>query len=99
MPALKVYGAACYSYVVIGNFIVLKITPVGINFLGWRFYIIWTVFNLSFVSLVYFSYPETADRTLEHIDRYFMEHQSILVVFKDKVRTKHKALGRDHKGS
>ena len=45
-----------------GNFIVVEITPIGIKSLQWKFYIIWTVFNASFVPLVYFFYPETADR-------------------------------------
>lgn len=69
MPALKVFGAACHSYVTIGNFIVVEIMPVGISSLGWRFHIIGTVFNLTLVPLVYFFHPETADRTLEDIDR------------------------------
>jgi len=67
-----------------GNFIVVEITPIGISSLGWKFYIIWTVFNGAFVPLVYLFYPETAGRTLEDIDRYFMEHDNIFV-FKDKV--------------
>jgi hypothetical protein len=67
-----------------GNFIVVEITPIGISSLHWKFYIIWTVFNGAFVPLVYLFYPETAGRTLEDIDRYFMEHDNILV-FKDKV--------------
>jgi hypothetical protein len=36
------------------------------------------------VPLVYLFYPETAGRTLEDIDRYFMDHDNIFV-FKDKV--------------
>ncbi|KAI1500936.1 general substrate transporter [Biscogniauxia marginata] len=61
------------------NFLVVEITPIGIDSIGWRFYIIWTVFNFSFVPIVYFFYPETADRTLEDIDRFFQENQEILV--------------------
>ncbi|GAB7326085.1 hypothetical protein MBLNU13_g10110t2 [Cladosporium sp. NU13] len=68
------------------NFIVVEITPIGISSLGWKFYIIWTVFNGAFVPLVYLFYPETAGRTLEDIDRYFMDHDNIFV-FKDKVAT------------
>lgn len=67
-----------------GNFIVVEITPIGIRTLGWKFYIIWTVFNGAFVPLVYLFYPETAGRTLEDIDKYFMDHDNIFV-FKDKV--------------
>lgn len=62
---------------------VVEITPIGIQTLHWKFYIIWTVFNASFVPIVYLFYPETADRSLEDIDRLFRENSSIFV-FKDK---------------
>lgn len=58
---------------------VVEITPIGIDSIGWRFYIIWTVFNFSFVPIVYYLYPETAGRSLEDIDRFFMSNQSIFV--------------------
>ncbi|KAI0592988.1 general substrate transporter [Biscogniauxia sp. FL1348] len=65
------------------NFLVVEITPVGIQSIGWKFYIIWTVFNFSFVPIVYFLYPETAGRTLEDIDRFFQENQNVLI-FRDR---------------
>lgn len=61
------------------NFMVVEITPIGIQSLHWKFYIIWTIFNASFVPIVYFFYPETADRTLEDVDRLFRENQNIFV--------------------
>ncbi|KAJ0335802.1 hypothetical protein COL922a_008759 [Colletotrichum nupharicola] len=61
------------------NFMVVEITPPGISTLGWKFYIIWTVFNFSFVPIVYLFYPETADRTLEDVDRFFAENHEVLV--------------------
>jgi hypothetical protein len=64
------------------NFMVVEITPIGIASLGWRFYIIWTVFNFSFVPIVYFFYPETADRSLEDVDRFFQENHNVLI-FRD----------------
>lgn len=47
------------------------------------------VFNLSFVPLVYFLYPETAGRTLEDIDAYYRTSPSLLV-FRDKEVTSSK---------
>ncbi|KAL9127022.1 MAG: hypothetical protein Q9175_007816 [Cornicularia normoerica] len=64
------------------NFMVVEITPIGIQSLHWKFYIIWTIFNASFVPIVYLFYPETADRTLEDVDRLFRENQNILI-FRD----------------
>ncbi|KAK5104894.1 hypothetical protein LTS08_001165 [Lithohypha guttulata] len=55
------------------NFIVVEITPIGIQSLGWQFYIIWVVFNAAFVPTVYLYYPETADRTIEDLDAYYRE--------------------------
>ena len=65
------------------NFMVVEITPIGIQSLQWKFYIIWTVFNASFVPIVYLFYPETADRTLEDIDRVFRDNPKVFV-FRDK---------------
>lgn len=68
------------------NYMVAQITPPGIANLGYKFWIIWAVICASFVPTTYFFYPETANRTLEDIDRYFAEHRNIFV-FKDKVAT------------
>ncbi len=68
------------------NYMVAQVTPPGIANLGYRFWIIWAVICASFIPTTYLFYPETANRTLEDIDRYFEEHRNILV-FKDKVAT------------
>ncbi|KAJ5921051.1 general substrate transporter [Penicillium verhagenii] len=53
------------------NFMVVEITPIGIQNLGWKFYIIWIVLNAAIVPTVYLFYPETAGRTLEDMDEYY----------------------------
>jgi len=65
------------------NFMVVEITPIGIQTLGWRFYIIWIIFNFSFLPIIYLFYPETADRSLEDIDRLYRENHD-LFIFRDK---------------
>lgn len=67
----------------------MEITPPGIQSLRWQFYIIWTVFNGAFVPIVYLFYPETADRSLEDIDRMYRENPKLLV-FRDKSITSSK---------
>jgi sugar porter (SP) family MFS transporter len=52
----------------IWNFAIVEITPIGIQNLGWRFYLIFMVFNACFVPIIYFFYPETAGKTLEELD-------------------------------
>ena len=45
----------------ITNFVIVEITPIGIQNLGWQFYIVWTVFNAFFLPVIYFIYPETGE--------------------------------------
>ncbi|KAH6898089.1 general substrate transporter [Thelonectria olida] len=70
----------------ITNFVIVEITPIGIQNLGWRFWIVWTVFNAVFLPLIYFVYPETANRQLEDIDAYYRTNPS-LIVTKNKEAT------------
>ncbi|KAG6827436.1 hypothetical protein H0H92_011790 [Tricholoma furcatifolium] len=69
----------------ISNYIVVQITPTGIANLGWRFYLIWMVFNAAFVPLftqiIWLVYPETANRHLEDIDKLYRENSSMIVVY------------------
>lgn len=51
----------------------------GIESLGYKFWIIWAVICFSFIPTTYFLYPETANRTLEDIDRFFETEPGILV--------------------
>ena len=55
------------------NFVIVMITPVIINKLQWKAYLIFMCTNLAFVPLVYFCYPETANLTLEEIDHLFTQ--------------------------
>lgn len=82
--AMRTKGAAAGTATNwIFNFIVVEITPDGVKNLRWKFYILWTVFNASFVPLTYFFYPETAGRSLEDIDDYYRTNPPLLV-FRDK---------------
>ncbi|KAJ1323113.1 MFS transporter SP family sugar:H+ symporter [Microdochium nivale] len=68
------------------NYMVAQITPPGIENLGYRFWIIWAVLCASFVPTTYLFYPETANRTLEDIDRFFADNRGVLV-FRNKLAT------------
>ncbi|KAF9074248.1 hexose carrier protein [Rhodocollybia butyracea] len=68
----------------ISNYIVVQITPTGIQNLGWRFYLIWFAFNAAFVPLVWLFYPETSNRHLEDIDSLYRENQGLVFVLKNK---------------
>lgn len=53
------------------NFFVVMITPVVINSIQWKAYLIFTVLNFSFVPILYFFYPELSNMTLEEVDDVF----------------------------
>jgi sugar porter (SP) family MFS transporter len=53
------------------NFLVVMITPVAFNTIGYQTYIIFAVINAFMVPCVYFFYPETAYRSLEEMDTIF----------------------------
>ncbi|KAL5385838.1 hypothetical protein DPSP01_004616 [Paraphaeosphaeria sporulosa] len=59
------------------NFMVVEVTPVGFEDIGYQYFIIYTVLNATFVPMVYFFYPETAGRSLEELDAIFAQSKSI----------------------
>ncbi|KAL9060272.1 MAG: hypothetical protein Q9162_000676 [Coniocarpon cinnabarinum] len=57
----------------LGNFLVVEVTPVGLQNIGWKFYLVWAVLNLVCATIVFFCYPETGGLPLEAIDDLFVE--------------------------
>ena len=53
------------------TFLVVEITPVSIQNIGYKTYVYFAIFNAAFVPMVYFFYPETKGLSLEMIDRLF----------------------------
>ena len=56
---------------------VVMITPVAFNNIGWRTYLIFAVFNAAGVPIMYFFYPETKDRSLEEVDLIFRNAKNL----------------------
>ncbi|THX23280.1 hypothetical protein D6D11_10555 [Aureobasidium pullulans] len=73
----------------ITNFVIVEITPIGIQNLGWKFWIVWTVFNAVFLPIIYYLYPETSNRSLEDLDEYYRSDPSLIVIG-DKDATSHR---------
>jgi len=68
------------------NYAVVQCTLPGVQNLGFRFWIIWAVICFAFIPITYLFYPETANRTLEDIDRFF-ETKPGIVVCNNKLAT------------
>ncbi|KAF4951890.1 hypothetical protein FSARC_12783 [Fusarium sarcochroum] len=77
--AMRTSGAVSTATNWLTNFIIVEITPIGIQNLGWKFWIVFTVFNAAFMPVIYFLYPETANRTLEDLDEYYRNNPSLVV--------------------
>ncbi|PHH83696.1 hypothetical protein CDD82_4658 [Ophiocordyceps australis] len=55
------------------NFLVVMITPISFQNIGYKTYIIFAVINAFMVPSVYFFFPETAYRSLEEMDTIFQK--------------------------
>ncbi|KAL8771484.1 MAG: hypothetical protein Q9209_003154 [Squamulea sp. 1 TL-2023] len=53
------------------NFLIVMITPILIDQIGWGTYLFFALLNASFLPVIYFWYPETRRRSLEEIDIIF----------------------------
>lgn len=68
------------------NYMVVQVTPIGIENLRWRFYLIWLFFLWASIPIIYVFYPETANRKLEDMDKTFNEGlQAFVFLDKDAV--------------
>lgn len=70
----------------ISNFVVVMVTPVGINNIGGNFFWIWAVICALFVPVAYLFGVETAGRTLEQVDQMFFDEPRLLMGLNEKNR-------------
>jgi hypothetical protein len=78
------------------TFLVVEITPVGIQNIGWKLYIVFCILNWASIGVVWLWYPETAGRTLERIDFLFASQTSLRQVVKLSCRKDIDELGAVH---
>lgn len=58
------------------NFVVVMITPVAIDTIGYKYYIMYAILSACIPILVYFFYPETMNRNLELLNHVFQDAES-----------------------
>ncbi|KAI8671857.1 hypothetical protein NCS57_00662100 [Fusarium keratoplasticum] len=59
------------------NFVIVMVTPVAINTIGWQYYIVFAVIAACIPVSVYFLFPETMGRNLEEIELLFKDSPSV----------------------
>ncbi|KAI8630789.1 general substrate transporter [Xylariaceae sp. FL1651] len=59
------------------NFVVAMVTPVAINTIGWRYYIVFAAVGAVIPISVWTLFPETMGRSLEEIDLIFRQSPSV----------------------
>lgn len=62
------------------------ITPVAIESIGYKYYILYAILGACIPMLVYFMYPETMGRSLEQMNALFKEHDSIQAIVKASLK-------------
>jgi len=61
-----------------GSFIAQFVNPIGIDAIGWRWYIVYCVWDAFQVAFVYVMFPETSGRTLEELTFLYEEDREAL---------------------
>ncbi|KAL4912392.1 hypothetical protein BDW62DRAFT_206503 [Aspergillus aurantiobrunneus] len=52
-------------------YVVVVATPIGIETIGWRYYTLYAIFNFLFIPIIWHFYVETANLSLEQVDRLY----------------------------
>ncbi|KAL4966882.1 sugar porter family MFS transporter [Aspergillus stella-maris] len=58
-------------------YVVVVATPTGIESIGWKYYMLYAIFNFLFIPIIWQFYVETANLSLEQVDRLFeIKHEA-----------------------
>jgi hypothetical protein len=55
----------------------VQVTPIAIEHIAWRFFLIFIICDAIFITVVYFVYPETVGKTLEEIAALFGDEVAV----------------------
>ena len=76
---------------------IVQITPIAIENIGWKTYIIFAVLNAFWVPIIYLFFPETKGLELEAIDRLFSGDAELEPLEMSKQDVVHIEAGEDEK--
>lgn len=89
-------NALAVSAIWLWNFFVVMITPVVVNRIQWKAYLIFTILNYAFIPILYFYFPETKNLTLEEMDQIFTQNMSPVKAAKLLLREKQRPKNDDN---
>ncbi|KAJ5613822.1 hypothetical protein N7528_007476 [Penicillium herquei] len=52
-------------------YVIVVATPTAIDSIGWKYYMLFAIFNICFLPIIWFYYIETANLSLEQVERLF----------------------------
>jgi hypothetical protein len=55
----------------------VQVTPIAIEHIAWRYFVIFVICDAIFITVVYFVYPETTGKTLEEIAALFGDEVAV----------------------
>lgn len=61
----------------LSNFVVVLVTPVGFQNIGYRYWIVYAVINAAIFPTVFFLFPETTGLSLEEMDEVFGQSKNV----------------------
>lgn len=67
----------------LSNFMIGQVTPVALEAVKWRFYILFSITAVTNALTMWLLFPETKSRTLEEMDAYFEKTHWIVPLSKD----------------
>jgi len=76
---------------------IVQITPIAIENIGWKTYIIFAALNAFWVPIIYLFFPETKGLELEAIDRLFSGDAELEPLEMSKQDVMHIEAGEDEK--
>ena len=83
---LRSFGVAAILFISNLALIVGQLAnPVAMTQLGWRYYILFCIFDAMFFAAVWFVFPETKGRSLEEIALIFEKNENGRLLSEDKV--------------
>ena len=72
------------------------VTPVAIETIGWKYYLVFLIISAIIVPIVFLFYPETMGRSLEELETMFSSGKSIPGIVRESLKPHNATLSPAH---